>query len=189
MAESSETYKAIIKDLQAKVKQLREEKLELEDKFVETLSTQRAHYMLTVSIPPDEERIYRVVKNFIQDAKTELIIVSKTLSSDILDMIIEKIGSLKTITVVTSERHQIHVEDNLKSFDTLASIPQIHHLMNSNVNSTFLIKDNEEVLLLSSKLVKAELTTLLNTGFKLMDPKIVETFFKFYKDHLPSFMR
>ncbi|MHA1301959.1 MAG: hypothetical protein ACTSO9_21295 [Candidatus Helarchaeota archaeon] len=182
-------YKSIIMDLQKKVKELREKNLKLEDKLLNTLSIQRENFKLTVSIPPDEERIYRVVMNFIKDTKKELIIITKSMSSDILDVVLEKLNDLEDITIVTNERHQIHIEDAIRCFDILASTPKIHHIINSNVNSIFIIKDKKEIILLSCSLLKAELTTKLNTAFKIMDKKIVEELWKFYKNHLPSFMR
>jgi len=134
-------YKSIIMDLQKKVKELREKNLKLEDKLLNTLSIQRENFKLTVSIPPDEERIYRVVMNFIKDTKKELIIITKSMSSDILDVVLEKLNDLEDITIVTNERHQIHIEDAIRCFDILASTPKIHHIINSNVNSIFIIKN------------------------------------------------
>ena len=149
----------------------------------------KKNYDLTVSVPPDEERIYRIVTNFIKSAKTSLVIVTKSLSSDIMAMILNRMDALEDITVVTNERHQIIIEDSLKCFDILETTPKIHHLYNSNVNSTFIIKDKKELLLLTSTLINADLKTKLNLSLEFKDPKMVEELWKFYKNHLPSFMR
>ncbi|MHA1379448.1 MAG: hypothetical protein ACTSRG_13825 [Candidatus Helarchaeota archaeon] len=189
MSNSEESYKAIINDLRERIKVLREEKLKLEDKLVNTLSKHSSHYDLTVSIPPDEERIYRNVISFIEKAKTQLIVATKSLSSDILNLILRRMNDLEDITIITNERHQISIEDSINCFDTLAATPKIHHISNSNMNCTFIITDKADVLLLSSPLLKAELNTKLNTALKISDERIVDQFWKFYKYHLPTFMR
>ena len=153
------------------------------------MAESKQNYKLTVSVPPDEERIYRIVTNFIKSAKNNLVLVTKSLSSDILAMILNKIDVLEDITVVTNERHQINIKDSLKCFDILEATPKIHHLYNSNVNSTFIIKDKVELLLLTSTLINADLKTKLNLSLEFKDPKIVQELWKFYKNHLPSFMR
>ncbi len=189
MTETFDSYRTMIKNLQDKIKELREKNLKLEERLVKALSSHSQDFHLTISITPNDEKIYDLITNFINSSKTELIVASKSISLDILNMIIEKLDYLETISIITTERNQMYGEDTIQSFDILASIPKIHHIINPNINSSFIIKDKTDILLVSGILKKSELITKLNTGFKISDKAILEKYLKFYTDHLPSFMR
>ncbi len=188
MSKTYGSYKELIINLQDRIKVLKEENLKLEDKLINILNIQSQNYFLTTSIPPNSKEIYKIVTNFIDESKIELIFASKFISSDILDLILKKLNELKNIFVITTKRNNIYEKDGIQSFDILASTPKINHFINPNINSTFIIKDKMEILLISGILTKIELISKLNTVFKISDQKIIEKYLKFYKNHLPSFM-
>ena len=173
MTETFDSYKEIIENLQNKIKELREKNLKLEDKLINTISARSQNYHLTISVPPEEEKIHKLVINFINSSKIELKVVSKSISSDILDLILEKLDDLENISIITTKRHQMYGEDDIHSFDTLASIPKIHHFINPNFNSTFIIKDKKEILLISGVLKKSDFTSKLNIGLQISEKYIV----------------
>lgn len=188
MTESFDSYKLMIKNLQNKIKELREQNLKLEDRVINILNQYNLNYDFITSTPPDEQ-IYNLVTDFIKNSKKELVIASKAISSDITDFIVNKITELDKIIVIQGERQQIQSEDSISSFDTLASTPRIQQIINPNLNSTFIIKDEKELILISSTLEKIEMITKFNVSLKVLESKILEKYLKFYKEHLPSFMR
>jgi len=177
----------MIKNLQEKISTLRKQNLELEDKILAILS--RKNFDFHVS-PPDNTEIYELIVNLINSATTEVLIITRGFDVDFTHVIINKWKELnQKLILIALDRHLVFKNENIKGYDFLNSSNTLEVVNNPNIDSTFIILDRSKVLLISTDLNKNLLTKNFVTAAVGQDDGVFRRYFKFFNEHLPSFMR
>ena len=177
----------MVKNLQDKVSTLRKQNLELEDKIVAILS--RKNFDFHVS-PPDNTELYELIVNLINSATKEILIITRGFDVDFTHIIINKWKELnQKLILIASDRHLIYKNENIKGYDFLNSSNTFEIVNNPDIDSTFLIIDRSKVLLISTDLNKNSLIKNFVTAAHGQDEGVVNRFFRFFNEHLPSFMQ
>lgn len=177
----------LVKSLQEKISTLRKQKQELEDKMVELLTRPTAQHIIN---SPSKFDLYNKILEFIASASNEVLIVTPSFDQDFAHIIIKKWKDLQNkLLLITRDRHLIYNSENIKGYDFLISTNTLEVINNPDVNSTFLIFDRKVVMVLTTNLSKNSMTSKFSVGIIFNDEKIATRFFKFFNEHLPTFMQ
>ncbi|MHA1785042.1 MAG: hypothetical protein ACTSX4_11410 [Candidatus Helarchaeota archaeon] len=177
----------LVKNLQEKVSILRKEKQELEDKMVNLLSRQPVQHFITL---PNDFKLYNKLIELIDASNKEVLIVTRGFDQEFAHIIIKKWKQLnQNLILITLDRHLIFNSENIKGYDFTISTNTLEIINNPNIGSTFLILDRKKVFIVSTNLNKNEINKRFSVGVLISEDVIVKKFFKFFNEHLPSFMQ
>ncbi|NHI91433.1 MAG: hypothetical protein EAX96_02950 [Candidatus Lokiarchaeota archaeon] len=177
----------LVKNLQEKVFLLRKEKQELEDKIVNLLTRSTVQHLVNL---PNQFDLHNKLLELIESAKKELLIITPSFDQDFAHIIIKKWKELQqNLLLITLDRHLIFNSDNIKGYDFLISTNTLEIVNNPDINSTFIIIDRKQVIVLTTNLNKNEITKKFSIGVIFDEEQVATKFFKFFNEHLPTFMQ
>lgn len=177
----------LVKSLQERISSLRKEKQELEDKIVELLTRPTAEHLINL---PDSFDLHNKILDLIDLAKEEVLIVTESFDQDFAHVIIKKWKQLQNkLLLITLDRHLIYNNDSIKGYDFLISTNTLEIINNPDIKSTFLILDRKQVLVLTTNLNKKDIIKKFNIGVLFNNERVAKKFFKFFNEHLPTFMQ
>ena len=148
------------------------------------------HKFMTVQAMEKTILLSKTVKEMIETAKEQLLIITPYLDVDYTGILMDKAANSPdlAIVVVTKEVHQIKDKDIQKAFKLLKGFEKIQHITNVFTSGFLIIKDKEQMLFSSGSLAKDHLESLFNIGMFSEEKDDVNLVLKFFKTHIPTFM-
>ena len=173
--------------LQGKIKQLRKENQDLEDRILSILS--RSRLFMTGTDAKDALKIE--FENLIRNTERNLWVMTRYVDShfaELLIMVAERLQN--SVTIIINERNQIPRFDGQQGFDTLNVNAHASPVLNDGVNGTIVVSDDSNIIVYTGNLHSEELVKNYGVGWKIdSDENMGSRTKKYLNELLPSFMQ
>lgn len=174
-----ETYKTKIREIEKQNLELRKKIKSLEDALLAKLGLYQVF----------NKNIENHIKEFISSLKSQLKIMTLGVDKKSMEDIRKLADEGKRIQIIISERHQIVEQDLKETFDQLQTMSSIKCYTSGRIRANVLIKDNEQVLISSARMVIKEQNDFTNFCIVCTEKQIIEQFENYFMEHLPQFLR
>ena len=173
--------------LQEKIKQLRKENQDLEDRMLSILS--RSRLFMTGMEPKDS--LKKELENLIRNTDKELWIMTRYVDlhfAELLGMVAERLKD--KVILIINERYQIPNSEGKRGFDSLNVNTYASPVLNSNIDGTIVVSDDSNIIIFTGNLHSEELVRNYGVGWKIeKDENVGSRTKKYMNELLPSFMQ
>ncbi|MFX1451257.1 MAG: hypothetical protein ACFFCM_10470 [Promethearchaeota archaeon] len=184
-----ESLKKMSKDLYNQNQKLKQEIKALQDQIYDIFS----QYKMVTGKPLESAMDgTKIVDELVDGAKEELLIISPVIDKKYLGKLFDKVNAKVNVMIVTGEMDQLKTKDlkqYIENLKALKSNELIKSFTNPTVRSFLIIKDKERGLLSTGALAEMVLTVTQNIGFLLTNKNDLNTLIRFFKQHLPTFVK
>jgi hypothetical protein len=172
-------YKSKAKDLEKENAALRKNIKEIEDKLYNKLGINRFYI----------KNVDSMVEDLIQSCNKQLQIITLGLDLKMVESIEKLALNEKKVRIITLERHKLTDQNLINAFDKLQGISGINVYTNKDTRANILIKDEDQVLISSARLIINELRDSTNFCILSLEKQVIDQFQNYFNNHLPQFLR
>ncbi len=184
-----ESLKKMSKDLYNQNQKLKQEIKALQEQIYSIFSQYK---MVTGKTLESALDCAKIADELVDGAKEELLIITPVIDKKYVGKIFDKVNKKVNVMIVTSEMDQLKTKDLKQYIENLKAIKSnelIKSFTNPTTRSFIIIKDKERALVSSGALAEMVMTLTQNIGFMLTNKNDLNTLLRFFKQHLPRFVK
>ncbi|NVM05019.1 MAG: hypothetical protein HWN67_22040 [Candidatus Helarchaeota archaeon] len=184
-----ESLKKMSKDLYNQNQKLKQEIKALQEQIYNIF----AQYKIVTGKPLESSLdCQKIADELIDGAKEELLIITPVIDKKYLGKLFDKVNKKVNVMIITAEMDQLKTKDLKQYIENLKAIKSnelIKSFTNPTTRSFLIIKDKERALVSSGALAEMVMTLTQNIGFMLTNKNDLNTLLRFFKQHLPRFVK